>query len=66
MERFEREVDPEGKLSPKERQRRASHARSAYFAALSLKAAKARREKREAREAVATKRAAARSRKGPS
>lgn len=41
--RFEREVDPEGKLPVAERARRAAHARSAYFAELSMKSAAARR-----------------------
>lgn len=41
--RFEREVDPEGKLTPEERQRRAGHARAAYFARLAAKSAAARR-----------------------
>ncbi len=43
MERFEREVDPDGTLEPAERARRASHARSAYYSGLALKSAKARR-----------------------
>jgi hypothetical protein len=41
--RFERDVDPEGVLTPEERARRADHARRAYFARLALKSAKARR-----------------------
>lgn len=45
MARFERQVDPDGKLSPQERARRAEHARKAYFLALSLKAAKKRSRK---------------------
>lgn len=44
LERFEREVDPEGKLDPDERARRAEHAKKAYFTRLALKAAKARRK----------------------
>jgi hypothetical protein len=43
LARFEREVDPDGVLDPKERRRRAEHARSAYFARLALASAKARR-----------------------
>lgn len=43
LDRFEREVDPDGVLSPAERARRAGHARSAYFARLALASAKARR-----------------------
>jgi hypothetical protein len=46
--RFEREVDPDGRLDPQERTRRAELARRAYFARLSLSAAKARRAKRAA------------------
>jgi len=37
LDRFEREADPEGKLSPKLRAERAEAARKAYFARLSLK-----------------------------
>jgi hypothetical protein len=47
LARFEREVDPDGRLDPEERCRRAEQARRAYFARLSLAAAKARRAKRE-------------------
>lgn len=43
MARFEKEVDPEGVLSPAERARRAEHARKSYFAAMALKSSKARR-----------------------
>ena len=46
MERFEREVDPDGTLEPAERERRAAHARKAYYSALALKSAKARRLKK--------------------
>ncbi len=49
LARFEREVDPDGTLPPQERARRAEHARSAYFARLSLNAAKARRARRATR-----------------
>jgi hypothetical protein len=48
-ERFEREVDPDGVLSPAERIRRAEHARRAYFTGLALKSSIARsRRKRGA------------------
>jgi len=40
--RFEREVDPEGKLSAAERAKRANTARRAYFARLALRSARAR------------------------
>lgn len=46
LARFEREVDPDGRLNPEERDRRAAHARRAYFLALSLKSAQARRKRR--------------------
>lgn len=43
LDRFDRQVDPEGVLPPDERARRAQHARSAHFKALALKSAQARR-----------------------
>ena len=43
LERFDREVDPDGTLPPAERARRAEHARKAYFTRLALKSARARR-----------------------
>jgi hypothetical protein len=50
LARFEREVDPDGRLDPEERARRAEQARRAYFARLALAAAKARRAKRQHRQ----------------
>ena len=44
--RFEREVDPDGRLDPEERRRRAEHARSAYFARLALASVATRRARR--------------------
>ncbi|MBZ4561393.1 hypothetical protein GBO17_21330 [Mycobacterium avium subsp. hominissuis] len=44
-DRFEREVDPEGKLAPAERAKRAESLRKAYFARLALKSAQARRRR---------------------
>ena len=44
--RFEREVDPDGVLSPAERARRAESARKAYFTRLALRSAQARRRNR--------------------
>lgn len=41
--RFEQEVDPEGKLDPVDRARRAASLRSAYFSRLALRSAQARR-----------------------
>jgi len=45
--RFEREVDPESKLEPAERRRRAEHAMKSYMAALRLRAMKAARLRSE-------------------
>ena len=44
LDRFEREVDPDGVLPPAERARRAGHARKAYFTRLALRSAQARRK----------------------
>jgi hypothetical protein len=44
LDRFERQVDPDGALAPEERARRAGHARKAYFARLALRSAQARRK----------------------
>ena len=41
LARFEREVDPEGALSQPERERRATHARKAYFTRLAYLSAQA-------------------------
>jgi hypothetical protein len=43
LRRFEREVDPDGKLPPEERRRRADHARRAYMLRLAKRAVSARR-----------------------
>ncbi len=40
--RFERQVDPEGRLPPAERARRAAHARKAYMLGLAYRSAKVR------------------------
>lgn len=42
MARFEREVDPDGRLPEVERRRRAEAAKTAYFSGLTLKSSKAR------------------------
>ena len=42
LDRFEREVDPEGVLDPAERAKRAAHAKKAYFVGLALKSSKKR------------------------
>jgi len=52
LDRFEREVDPDGVLEPKERARRAGHARKAYFIKLALQSAAARRKGRDPKEAA--------------
>jgi hypothetical protein len=44
MARFEREVDPDGVLSPAERMRRAEAAKTLHFQKLAWKSAKARRK----------------------
>ena len=44
LDRFERQVGPDGVLSPAERARRAGHARKAYFTRLALRSAQARRK----------------------
>ena len=46
LDRFERDVDPDGVLKPEERARRAEHARKAYFLKLALASAAARRRRR--------------------
>ncbi len=48
LDRFEREADPDGTLTPTERARRAHHLRKAYFARLALRSAQARRRKANA------------------
>jgi hypothetical protein len=45
LDRFERQVDPEGRLSSAERARRADHARRAYFISLARRSARVRRGK---------------------
>jgi hypothetical protein len=47
--RFEREVDPDGKLTPAERARRSDHARKAYFTRLALKSVASRRKRAASR-----------------
>jgi hypothetical protein len=49
VDRFEREVDPDGTLPPAERARRAAHAKKAYFTRLALQSAKARRARKAAK-----------------
>jgi hypothetical protein len=42
LDRFEREVDPDGILPPAERAKRAEHARKRYMTALAYRSARAR------------------------
>ena len=44
--KFEREVDPEGKLPPEERARRAVAARKAHYVKMAYESAKKRRRKK--------------------
>lgn len=43
LQRFEREVEPDGKLPPDERRRRAEHAKRAYMLRLAKRAVTARK-----------------------
>ncbi|MGH8326162.1 MAG: hypothetical protein ACRET2_05310 [Steroidobacteraceae bacterium] len=45
FDKFERQVDPDGKLAPAERAKRAEHARKAHFKRLALKSAQVRRRR---------------------
>lgn len=45
---FENQVDPERRLTPVERRKRAESARKSYYAALALRSARARRQRSEA------------------
>src|SRR5215213_2728185 len=45
LSKFERDVDPDGVLSPQERRRRAEHARRAHMARIARLSAIARRQK---------------------
>lgn len=45
LDKFERQVDPNGTLAQAERAKRAEHARKAYFKRLALKSAQARRRR---------------------
>ena len=53
LERFEREVDPDGVLPADERRRRAEYARKAHFARLALVSARARSKGRGSRNGSA-------------
>jgi hypothetical protein len=45
LERFEREVDPDGTLPPDQRRQRAEHAKKAYMLRLAKRSALARKRK---------------------
>jgi hypothetical protein len=45
LDKFERQVDPEGKLLPAERAKRAENARKAFYVQLALKSVQARRRR---------------------
>lgn len=47
LAKFERQVDPDNKLMPAERAKRANSLRKAYYADLALKSARARRLRKE-------------------
>lgn len=47
LDRFEKQVDPDGVLTPSERAKRAEHARKAHFKRLALKSAKVRRQRKQ-------------------
>lgn len=46
IESFEQQVDPDGVLTPEERQRRAKHLHKAHMTRLAIRSAKARRARR--------------------
>lgn len=48
MDRFSKQVDPDGQLDPAERERRAESAKRAHFARMALKSAQARARRRGA------------------
>ena len=50
MDRFERQVDPEGILDPAERAIRAESAKKAFYSRMALASARARRLRRQADE----------------
>jgi hypothetical protein len=45
LARFEQQVDPDGRLEPEERRRRAEHAKRAYMLGLAKRSAKSRSSK---------------------
>jgi hypothetical protein len=65
MERFERQVDPEGVLEPAERARRAEYARKQYFASLALKSSRVRSARKAAAQPATSGPAPEHGRDGP-
>lgn len=59
LARFEREVDPDSRLTPPERQKRAQNAMKAHFRRMALASAKARAGSADRRKLAAELRAAA-------
>ncbi|MCX6022227.1 MAG: hypothetical protein NTZ05_10950 [Chloroflexi bacterium] len=55
MDRFQREVDPDGTLPEAERERRAEHAKKAHFARLAHQSAQTRRSRKAKKNAVTGK-----------
>lgn len=53
LDKFEREVDPEGVLPPAERAKRAESKKKAYFARLALKSSQARSRRAAAQSRIA-------------
>jgi hypothetical protein len=49
MSRFEKQVDPDGTLSPEERAKRAAHAKTLHYMQLGRKSGIARRKKADKR-----------------
>jgi hypothetical protein len=47
MDRFDRQVDPEGKMAPAERAKRAESARKAHYARMAYNSVRARRARTE-------------------
>ena len=47
LDNFERQVDPDGVMSPSERAKAAENARKAYFKRLALKSVQVRKQRRE-------------------
>jgi hypothetical protein len=53
MDRFERQVDPDGEMDPVTRAKAAENAKRAYFLGLSAKSARVRARRKQARDSAA-------------